>query len=78
MIYSTVHKVKGTESDYVIILDGGPPRAAEEAGNRSLERALKAFPVRLPFGLSPLLEGREGSRLSVQLNQLLPSLHHRR
>ena len=34
--YSTVHKAKGTEADYVIFLDTGPPRAGEAAGNRAL------------------------------------------
>lgn len=41
--YSTVHKAKGTEADYVIILDSGPPRAGEAAGTRVLERALSPF-----------------------------------
>ena len=41
--YSTVHKAKGTEADYVILLDGGPPRAARTAENRALERALRVF-----------------------------------
>ena len=41
--YSTVHKAKGTEADYVILLDGGPPRAAQAAENRALERALRVF-----------------------------------
>ena len=41
--YSTVHKAKGTEADYVIFLDGGPPRAARGAENRALERALRMF-----------------------------------
>ena len=43
MTYSTVHKAKGTEADYVILLDGGPPRAAHAAENRALERALRVF-----------------------------------
>ena len=30
--YSTVHKAKGTETDYVIFLDTGPARAGEAAG----------------------------------------------
>ena len=41
--YSTVHKAKGTEADYIILLDGGPPRAARTAENRALERALRVF-----------------------------------
>ena len=41
--YSTVHKAKGTEADYVILLDTGPPRAGLVAANRALERALASF-----------------------------------
>ena len=41
--FSTIHKAKGTEADYVILLDTGPPRAGESAGNRALERALTVF-----------------------------------
>ena len=41
--YSTVHKAKGTEADYVILLDTGPPRAALVAANRALDRALASF-----------------------------------
>ena len=41
--YSTVHKAKGTEGDYVIFLDTGPPRAGERAGARALDRALSVF-----------------------------------
>ena len=41
--FSTVHKAKGTQADYVILLDTGPPRAGEFAANRVLERALKVF-----------------------------------
>ena len=41
--YSTVHKAKGTEADYVIFLDTGPPRAGAAAGARALERALSPF-----------------------------------
>ena len=40
---STVHKAKGTEADYVIMLDTGPPRAGEAAGAKALERALRVF-----------------------------------
>ena len=43
LTYSTVHKAKGTEADYVIILAGGPPRAGEAAGAKALERALQVF-----------------------------------
>ena len=43
MSYSTVHKAKGTEADYVVLLDGGPPGAAHLAENRALERALSVF-----------------------------------
>ena len=43
LVYSTVHKAKGTEADYVVFLDTGPPRAGERAGNRALERALSVF-----------------------------------
>ena len=43
LTYSTVHKAKGTEADYVIMLDGGPPKAGEAAGAKALERALRAF-----------------------------------
>ena len=41
--YSTVHKAKGTEADYIVLLDGGPPRAAQAAEARALERALRVF-----------------------------------
>ena len=41
--YSTIHKAKGTEADYVILLDAGPPRASEAAESRALERALRVF-----------------------------------
>ena len=41
--YSTIHKAKGTEADYVILLDGGPPRAARNAEDRALERGLSVF-----------------------------------
>ena len=41
--YSTVHKAKGTEADYIILLDGGPPRAGQAAEARALERALRVF-----------------------------------
>ena len=40
---STIHKAKGTEADYVIFLDTGPPRAREAARNRAVERALEVF-----------------------------------
>ena len=40
---STVHKAKGTEADYVIMLDSGPPKAGETAGAKALERALWIF-----------------------------------
>ena len=43
LTYSTIHKAKGTEADYVIMLDTGPPRASETAGTRALERAMQAF-----------------------------------
>ena len=43
LTYSTVHKAKGTEADYAIMLDGGPPRAGEAAGAKALERALRVF-----------------------------------
>ena len=43
MSYSTIHKAKGTEADYVILLDGGPPRAARNAEDRALERGLSVF-----------------------------------
>ena len=43
LTYSTVHKAKGTEADYVVMLDGGPPRAGEAAGAKALERALRVF-----------------------------------
>ena len=29
--YSSVHKAKGTEADYIILLDGGPPKAGQAA-----------------------------------------------
>ena len=41
--YSTVHKAKGTEADYIILLDGGPPKAGQAAEARALERALRVF-----------------------------------
>ena len=41
--YSTAHKAKGTEADYVAFLDTGPPRAGEAAGARALEHALSPF-----------------------------------
>ena len=43
MTYSTVHKAKGTEADYIILLDGGPPKAGQAAEARALERALRVF-----------------------------------
>ena len=43
LTYSTVHKAKGTEADYVIMLDTGPPRAGKAAGAKALERALRVF-----------------------------------
>ena len=43
LTYSTVHKAKGTQADYVILLDTGLPRAGEAAANRVLERALRVF-----------------------------------
>ena len=43
LTYSTIHKAKGTEADYVILLDTGPPRAGETAAARALERAMRAF-----------------------------------
>lgn len=46
--YSTVHKAKGREADYVIMLDTGPPRAKEIAQNRALERAMVLFSVNDP------------------------------
>ena len=39
--YSTVHKAKGTEADYIILLDGGPPKAGQAAKARAFERALR-------------------------------------
>ena len=41
--YSTVHKAKGTEADYIILLDGRPPKAGQAAEARALERALRVF-----------------------------------
>ena len=43
LTYSTVHKAKGTEADYIILLDGGPPKAGQAAEARALERALRVF-----------------------------------
>ena len=43
LTYSTIHSAKGTQADYVILLDTGPPRAGESAANRVLERALRGF-----------------------------------
>ena len=40
LTYSTVHKAKDTEADYVIMLDSGPARAEEATGAKALERAL--------------------------------------
>lgn len=48
MDYSTVHKAKGREADYVILLDTGPPLAKELAQNRALERAMELFSVNDP------------------------------
>ena len=39
--FSTVHKAKGREADYVIFLDSGPPKAAESGRSRALDRALR-------------------------------------
>ena len=44
LTYSTVHKVKGTQADYVILLNTGPPRVGKAAANPELERALRVFP----------------------------------
>ena len=41
--YATIHKAKGTEGDYVIFLDTGPPRAGERANVKALNRALSVF-----------------------------------
>ena len=41
--YSTVHKAKGRQAHYVILLDGGPPRAGQAAEARAVERALRVF-----------------------------------
>ncbi len=43
LAYSTIHKAKGIEGDYVILLDTGPPRAGKRAGIRALNRALSVF-----------------------------------
>ena len=43
LTYSTIHKAKGTEADYVIMLDTGPPRAGQAASIKALERAMRAF-----------------------------------
>ena len=43
LTYSTVHKAKGTEADYIILLDGGPPKAGQAAEARALERTLRVF-----------------------------------
>ncbi len=43
MQWSTVHKAKGTEADYVILLDAGPPQAGLVASNRALEQALSVL-----------------------------------
>ena len=43
LTYSTIHKAKGTEADYVIMFDTGPPRAGQAAGIKALERAMRAF-----------------------------------
>ncbi|MCY3948809.1 MAG: UvrD-helicase domain-containing protein, partial [Acidimicrobiaceae bacterium] len=37
--FSTVHRAKGREADYVIFVDTGPPRAAESGRERALARA---------------------------------------
>ena len=39
--FSTVHKAKGREADYVIVVDSGPPKAAESGDDKALERALR-------------------------------------
>ena len=39
----TEHKAKGTQADYVVLLDTGSPRVGENAGNRALKRVLSAF-----------------------------------
>lgn len=41
--FSTVHRAKGREADYVIFLDSGPPRAAELGRNKALQRALSVL-----------------------------------
>ena len=38
--FSTVHRAKGREADYVIFVDTGPPRAAESGREKALARAL--------------------------------------
>ena len=43
LTYSTVHKAKGTEADYVVMLDTGPPKAGEAPGAKALERAMRGF-----------------------------------
>ena len=41
--FRTIHSAKGTESDYVILIDTGRPRAGDTARARALERALRAI-----------------------------------
>ena len=43
MTYFTVHKAKGTEADYIILLDGGPPKAGQADEAWAIERAFRVF-----------------------------------
>ena len=48
MEISTVHAAKGREADYVIVLDGGPGTAAEQASVKALDEALAPIRGRMP------------------------------
>ena len=45
---SSVHAAKGREADYVLVLDGGPGTAAEQASVKALDEALAPIRGRMP------------------------------
>ena len=40
--FSTVHKAKGREADYAVLIDSGPSRRAEDSRQKALTRAIEA------------------------------------